>query len=205
MKFGPVITIVVAAFVLALFLHFLGEQREPRDKNSSVAPAAGDSEAAQSGHLQTGPGSPGPVEGGFPAEPRSVENPAASPALSANTVATDTPEDTQTSDDAQQATIQARVDELYELAAEQTPQAMETVLSELTNRSAEIRQAARQATASFGSREAIPKLEAAIAQTDNPAEKAALKETIQFLMLPSLSDVMNMSGSARTTSAAPGR
>jgi HEAT repeat protein len=67
---------------------------------------------------------------------------------------------------------------------------LETILSELTNRDPEIRGGALEAAIQFGSREAIPRLMDAANQTDDPKEKAALDEAVEFLKLPSLKEVL---------------
>ncbi len=64
------------------------------------------------------------------------------------------------------------------------------ILSELANRDPRIRKAALEATIQFGSRDAIPKLTDAATQTDDPREKAAITDAIEFLKLPSLTEVM---------------
>jgi HEAT repeat protein len=66
---------------------------------------------------------------------------------------------------------------------------LDTILSELSSRDPEIRKAALEATIQFGSRDAIPKMTDAISQTDDPNEKAALADAIEFLKLPSLTEI----------------
>jgi HEAT repeat protein len=83
---------------------------------------------------------------------------------------------------------------------------LDTILSEMSNRDPEIRKAALEATIQFGSRDAIPKLADAISQTDDPNEKAAIADAIEFLKLPSLTEIRAQSSSrpaANNTTAAP--
>jgi hypothetical protein len=80
--------------------------------------------------------------------------------------------------------VDARVAELADLSSHDDPASLNTILSELTNRDPRIRQAAIDAAEQFGSQEAIPKLEDALLQTDDPDEKASLKFAIEFLKLP---------------------
>src|SRR5207248_9485002 len=82
---------------------------------------------------------------------------------------------------------------------------LDTILAELTNRDPEIRKAALDAAIQFGSRDAIPKLADVASRTDDAHEKAALADAIEFLKLPSLSDVEAQSRAAGTVQGrAPG-
>jgi hypothetical protein len=89
----------------------------------------------------------------------------------------------------QQAYVAARIGQLQELAMEDDPESLDVILSELINRDPEIRKAAVEAAVQFGSRDAISKLEEASLQTDDPKERAAIVEAIEFLKLPSLTEV----------------
>jgi len=83
----------------------------------------------------------------------------------------------------------ARIEELMELASTDERSSLDTILSELTNRDAEIRKAALEATVQFGSRDAIPKLMDVVGQVDEPQEKADILEAIEFLKLPSATEL----------------
>jgi len=85
--------------------------------------------------------------------------------------------------------VTERVSELGDLGMADDSASLDTILSELTNRDPEIRKAAVEAAVQFGSRDAIPKLADAALQTDDAHEKAALTDAIEFLKLPSLSEV----------------
>ena len=93
-----------------------------------------------------------------------------------------------------QAYVDSRVEELMDLAMTDDPNSLNTILSELTNRDPEIRKAALEASVQFGSRDAIPKLTDAASQTDDPKEKAAIVEAIEFLKLPSATEVAQAGG-----------
>src|SRR5262245_48025816 len=80
--------------------------------------------------------------------------------------------------------------ELQDLAMEDDAASLNTILSELNNPDHAIRQAAVEATMTFGSRDAIPRLEEAVAQTENVQEKKAIQDAIDYLKLPSLTEVM---------------
>ena len=84
----------------------------------------------------------------------------------------------------QEAYVEKRIAELEDLAADDAPASLETIVSELTNRDPRIRKAAREAAIQFGSRDAIPRLLEAAAQTDDPQEKLELQEAADFLKLP---------------------
>jgi hypothetical protein len=88
-----------------------------------------------------------------------------------------------------EAYVEQRVAELGDLAMADDATSLDTILSELTNRDPEIRNAAREAAVQFGSRDAIPKLTDVALQTDDAHEKAALTEAIEFLKLPTLTEV----------------
>src|SRR4051794_28743969 len=98
--------------------------------------------------------------------------------------------------DEHQAYVDARIAQLQDLAMENDSASLDTILSELANNDPEIRRAAVEATTQFGSRDAIPRLLDAAAQTDDPKEKAALNEAAEFLKLPSLTEVLAKKKSA---------
>jgi hypothetical protein len=61
-----------------------------------------------------------------------------------------------------------------------------------------------EATVQFRSRDAIPRLLDAASQTDDPHEKAAIADAIEFLKLPTLSEVMEQGRlSGRAGQSAP--
>jgi len=98
----------------------------------------------------------------------------------------------------QRAYVENRAAELMELASQDDPASINIILSELTNRDPEIRKAALEATLQVRSREAIPRLMEAFEQTDDPREKAAIADAIEFLRLPSLGEVMDQMGERAT-------
>jgi len=89
-----------------------------------------------------------------------------------------------------QAYVGSRLAELQRLSMQEDAGSLETILSELTNRDPEIRAGALEAAIQFGSRDAIPRLLDAATQTDDPKEKAALADAVEFLKLPSLTEVL---------------
>jgi HEAT repeat protein len=109
-------------------------------------------------------------------------------------------------EDAHQAYVEQRTAELMDIAMTDDRANLDTILSELNNRDPEIRKAALEAAIQFGSRDAIPKLADAASQTDDPSEKAAIADAIEFLKLPSLTEIHAQSSSqpvANNAAASP--
>jgi hypothetical protein len=109
---------------------------------------------------------------------------------------------TTSAEDAHQAYVEQRTAELMDMAMTDDRANLDTILSELTNRDPEIRKAALEASIQFGSRDAIPKLADAVSQTDDPNEKAALADAIEFLKLPSLTEIHAQSSSQPVANSA---
>lgn len=95
----------------------------------------------------------------------------------------------------EEAYIANRVAELQDLGMEDDAGSLHTILSELNNGDATIRRAAVDAAVQFGSRDAIPNLTQAAAQADDPKEKSAILDAIEFLKLPTLADALAQSKS----------
>ena len=89
-----------------------------------------------------------------------------------------------------EAYVAKRVVELQDLGMEDDSASLDTILSELSNGDPEIRQAAVDAAVQFGSHDAIPRLTDAAAQTDDPREKSAILDAIEFLKLPTLTEAL---------------
>ena len=102
-------------------------------------------------------------------------------------------------EDAHQAYVDQRSAQLMDLAMTDERGNLDTILSELSNRDPEIRKAVFEVTIQFGSRDAIPKLADAASQTDDPNEKAALADAIEFLKLPSLTEISSQSPKPTTS------
>jgi HEAT repeat protein len=102
---------------------------------------------------------------------------------------------TASAEEAHQAYVEQRSAELMDIAMTDDRTNLDIILSELTNRDPEIRKAALEATIQFGSRDAIPKMADAASQTDDPNEKAAIADAIEFLKLPSLTEIRAQSSS----------
>lgn len=96
----------------------------------------------------------------------------------------------QTPEQRQEAYVAARSAELMDLAMNDDSDSLTTILSELANRNPKIRQAAVEAAVQFHSRDAIPRLQDAALQTNDAKERAAIQEAIEFLKLPTLTEVL---------------
>jgi len=98
-----------------------------------------------------------------------------------------------------QVYVENRVDELMDLAMTDDPGSLDIILSELNNRDPEIRKAALEAAVQFGSRDAIPKLMDAASQTDDAKEKAGILDAVEFLKLPSATEVIAQAGGVKSS------
>lgn len=101
------------------------------------------------------------------------------------------------------AYVAERIAVLQDLSMDNRDSSLRTILGELSNRDPEIRKAAREAAVQFASRDAIPGLLEAAAQTDDPAEKKELIEAADFLKLPSLTEVLDRRGIKLVLTAKP--
>jgi hypothetical protein len=103
----------------------------------------------------------------------------------------------------QEAYVEERISQLGDLGMDDDPASLNTILSELNNREPRIREAAVQAAIQFGSRDAIPRLTDAATQTDDPHEKAAILDAIEYLKLPSITEVMQQRKAAQAKAQNP--
>jgi hypothetical protein len=178
-----VIPVLAVGLLVVLAAWLLGPGRSgPTTPNQSPAVAA-----AQPEELAARPNAPA-----VPAQPGSAAVAPQGIAPVAGTNAAD-----MASAEAQrEAYVAERVNQLMDLALDNQPASLEIILSELTNRDPEIRQAAVQAAMQFDSREAIPRLREVLEQTEDTAEKAAITQAIEFLEIPTPSDAATGRGAA---------
>ncbi len=92
-------------------------------------------------------------------------------------------------DEQREVRVAARIAELWDLSARTDRASLETLLSEVKNRDQEIRQAALDAISQSGNRAAIPGLRVAAAQTEDSQEKQAIADVIEFMSLPTLTEL----------------
>ena len=105
--------------------------------------------------------------------------------------------DTNALAEAHDAMVQAEVDKLTELQANDDAASLHAILADLTNSDKEIRAAAVESTIQFGSRDAIPVLQDLAAHTTAPDEKKNLLDAADFLALPTTSEVREASRQAK--------
>jgi len=88
-----------------------------------------------------------------------------------------------------QAYVERRVTELNNMAMCGDAASRDTLLSEMTNPDPAIRQAALAATIQFGDHSVIPRLKEIEAQTEDASEKQQILQAINFMSLPTLTEV----------------
>jgi len=179
MRCKPVI-LVLALSVAATAAWFLAGQKTavPTD----LQPPPGADEAADANTINASPETTPAAEA--PKEHSSPPSAGSEGITGLDQGMTATPEATQ------EAYVAKRVVELQDLGMENDPASLDTILSELNNSDPGIRQAAVEAAVQFGSRDAIPRLMDAAAQTDDLQEKSAILAAIEFLKLPTLSEAL---------------
>ena len=171
--------LVFGAFLLAGFLLLRQKQPAPANDHQASPVLDGSSGTASEDSGASANSRPKLM---IMKPPRSLA--AAAEAPPAGEAAEETPEEIQ------RAYAETRSSELMDLAMNDDPDSLHTILSELANRDPQIRKAAMQAAIQFNSRDAIPALMDAALQTDDPHEKAAIADAIEFLKLPSLDETM---------------
>lgn len=98
--------------------------------------------------------------------------------------------------------VNRRIAELGDLGMTGDASSLITIESELDSRDPRIQAAAVSAAIQFGSRDAIPALRDACGHTDDPAQKLNLRKAIEFLELPSESEMVHPTVLAAGGSAA---
>jgi hypothetical protein len=86
-----------------------------------------------------------------------------------------------TSEESHQDYVSRRTAELMDLAMSDDPASLNSILSELNNPDAEIRDAAVIAAVQFKSADAIPALQEAYLRADDPEEKLSIRKAVEFL------------------------
>ena len=103
--------------------------------------------------------------------------------------------------------VRQQIEKLQALSWNNDVQSRDTILSELKkNPDKEIRAAALEAAIQFDDRSVVPPMQEIAAQTEDPDEKAAILEAIDYINLPSLTEFMaahpnSTPGSAQTRSS----
>ncbi len=86
------------------------------------------------------------------------------------------------------AEVQAQIDRLAELQANDDDASLQAILKELTNENQLVRHAAIEASIQFGGHSAVPVLKDLAERTTDPDEKKELLDAAEFLALPTLSE-----------------
>jgi hypothetical protein len=88
-----------------------------------------------------------------------------------------------------QESIEKQIEALTDASMKSDSKSLQLIVGAFTNAKVEIRKAAVEAAIQFGSRDAIPFLEDAAEKTDDAREKVDILDAIDFLKLPTLSEV----------------
>jgi hypothetical protein len=99
--------------------------------------------------------------------------------------------------------IQAQLDRLDELEANNDDASLQAILKELTNTNQLVRHAAIEATIQFGGHSAVPVLQDLAARTSDPEEKKELLDAAEFLALPTISEAREEMKQKKMQEAAP--
>jgi hypothetical protein len=84
----------------------------------------------------------------------------------------------------ERAAIETKIDRLTQLSLEGNPASLPEIFSALTYPDKEVREAAIEATTQVGDSNAIPVLKAASELVDDPEEKMAFLDAMEFLSVP---------------------
>jgi hypothetical protein len=83
---------------------------------------------------------------------------------------------------------------LIELSSRNDPESLREILTEMTSPEPALRKAALEAARQFGSRDAIPFLNEVADRTDDPREKVKILDAIDYLKMPSLTELRATAG-----------
>ena len=170
-KFVLCLIIVVSLVLAAVFYHHQNstQRQPPAVVTAADVPPAGN--AAAHSNLAAGSKS----TDGFVPAPVAIITPA--PAHRSMT-----PEE-------KQEYIEAEISRLQEWSTQNDPASLSGILNSLTNSEKAVRLAAIEAAKQFGSRDAIPVLQADVADAADTEEKIALLQAADFLTLPTIAEV----------------
>lgn len=90
-----------------------------------------------------------------------------------------------------EALVNQRSTEMLALALQDSPEAHQQIVKELKNPDREIRRAALEALEQADDRSVVPQMQQIADQTDDPADKQAILDTIDFINLPSLTEYLH--------------
>ncbi|MGA2789134.1 MAG: HEAT repeat domain-containing protein [Verrucomicrobiota bacterium] len=96
--------------------------------------------------------------------------------------------------------VKNRYEELMDLAREDSPAAIQQIMAELKNPDRAIRKAALDALEQANDRSVVPQMQQIADQTDDPDDKQAIQDAIDFINLPSLTEVRQQQKAQNTAS-----
>lgn len=101
--------------------------------------------------------------------------------------------------------VAGKIEALEKAATETDPANLQLIVRELANPERKIRQAALEAAKDFGSREAIPTLKKIAEESQDPREKVEFLDAIQFLELPTLTEIRQQIKAAKVRDDSAGQ
>jgi len=99
--------------------------------------------------------------------------------------------------------VRNRFEELMDLAREDSPAAIQQIMAELKNPDRAIRKAALDALEQANDRSVVPQMQQIADQTDDPDDKQAIQDAIDFINLPSLTEVLQQQKAQMTSGNQP--
>lgn len=168
---------LILAGLVAVLLPFVSRSKHSAP-DGPKAPAAVAGNAPASGAGRAGPGEPGPSSAA-PVD----DQPDSRITLDAGAASSPA--------SSYEDYVNQRTAELEDLGMTGDTNALITIESELEDRDPRIQAAAVSAAIQFGSRAAIPALQEAYGHTDDPAQKLRLQQAVEFLELPTESEITN--------------
>ncbi len=99
--------------------------------------------------------------------------------------------------------VRNRAEELMDLARQDSPAATQQIVDELKNPDKAIRRAALDALEQANDRSVIPQMQQIADQTDDPDDKQAIQDAMDFINLPSLTEVLQQQKAQKMASGNP--
>jgi len=99
--------------------------------------------------------------------------------------------------------IERQIESLTDASAKSDSKSFQLIVNALNDPQAEIRQTAVEAAIQFGSRDAIPFLKEAAANIEDAREKVKILDAIEFLELPSFSEIKQARATNSNSSRIP--
>jgi hypothetical protein len=119
-----------------------------------------------------------------------------SPTIPQESVVTNTPPIFATTNPAEKIlettnSVEARIENLENLGSASDEDSLQKIIAAFDDADSKVRKAAVEAATQFGSRDAIPALQELEKRVEDPREKVEILDAIEFLKLPSLSEIRN--------------